>query len=72
MRACVRCIFKLVKCKPQPSTFFSNNERYENFNALSFGVNHNSVAQKMRILAIKAIFDPVTVNIKRLSPSNSP
>ena len=30
----------------------------ENFNALSFGVNYNSVAQKLRILAIKAIFDP--------------
>jgi hypothetical protein len=37
--------------------FFSNNARYEVKNALSFGVNYNSVAQKLRILAIKAIFD---------------
>ena len=38
--------------------FFSNNPRYENKNAVSFGVNHNFVAQKLRILSINAIFDP--------------
>jgi hypothetical protein len=40
--------------RSQLSTFFSNNARY----ALSFGVNYNSVVQKLRILAIEAIFDP--------------
>jgi hypothetical protein len=38
--------------------FFSNNARDEYKNALSFGVNYNSVAQKLRILALEAIFDP--------------
>jgi hypothetical protein len=38
--------------------FFSSNARYEVKNALSLGVNYNSIAQKLRILAIKAIFDP--------------
>jgi hypothetical protein len=38
----------------QLRTFFSNNARYEDLNALSFGVNYNSVAPKLRILAIKA------------------
>ena len=37
---------------------FSNVARYEDLNALYFGVNYNSVAQKLRILAVKAIFDP--------------
>ena len=36
-------------------TFFSNNVRYEDWNALSFGVYSNSVAQKLSLLAI---FDP--------------
>ena len=36
-------------------TFFSNNVRYEDWNALSFGVYYISVAQKLSLLAI---FDP--------------
>ena len=36
-------------------TSFSNNLRYEDWNALSFGVYSNSVAQKLSLLAI---FDP--------------
>ena len=35
--------------------FFSNNVRYEDWNALSFGVYSNSVAQKLSLLAM---FDP--------------
>ena len=42
----------------QIGTFFSNKVRYEDLNALSFGVYYNSVAQKLSLLAIKAIFDP--------------
>ena len=42
----------------QLGAFFSNNARYDYFYALSFGVNYNCVAQKLRILAINAIFDP--------------
>ena len=38
--------------------FFRNNARYKEKNVLFFGVNYNSVAQKWKILAIKAIFDP--------------
>ena len=38
-------------------TCFSNKARYGNRDALSFGTIYNSVAQKLRILAIKAIFD---------------
>ena len=37
--------------------FFSNNARNDNRNYISFGVNYNSVAHELRILAIKAIFD---------------
>ena len=36
-------------------TFCSNNVRYEDWSALSFGVYSNSVAQKLSLLAI---FDP--------------
>ena len=43
--------------RSQLRRFFSNFARDENKNALSFGVNYNSVAQKLRILAIEAIFD---------------
>jgi hypothetical protein len=43
--------------RSQLHTFFSINARYENWNALSFGVNYNSVPKKLRILAIIAIFD---------------
>ena len=35
-----------------------NFARFEEKIVLFFGVNHNSVPQKLRILAIKAIFDP--------------
>ena len=42
----------------QLRTFLSNNARYKDTNDPSFGINYNSVAQKLRILTIKAIFDP--------------
>ena len=50
------CIFRLSAIAT--SHVFSHNARYENHNALSFGVSYNYVAQKLRILAIKAFFDP--------------
>ena len=49
--ACVRYIFRLAMCD-------HNFARFEEKIVLFFGVNHNSVPQKLRILAIKAIFDP--------------
>ena len=53
---CVRAVhFYACEVWSQLCTFFSNNARYENLNALSFAVNYISVAQKLRI---KAIFDP--------------
>ena len=42
----------------QLRTFLSNNARYKDKNDPSFGINYNSVAQKLRTLAIKEIFDP--------------
>ena len=50
-------IFRLAKCDCNFALFY-HNARYENLDALSFGVNYNSVAQKLRFLAIKAMFDP--------------
>ena len=53
------CIFRLSAIAT--SHVFSHNARYENHNALSFGVSYNYVAQKLRILAIKAIPDPKNI-----------
>ena len=47
----MRYIFRLAMCD-------HNFARFEEKIVLFFGVNHNSVPQKLRILAIKAIFDP--------------
>jgi hypothetical protein len=38
--------------------FFSNNARNDDRNYISFEVNYNSVAHKLRILEIEAIVDP--------------
>ena len=48
---CVRYIFRLAKCD-------HNFARFEEKKCPFFGVNYNSAPQKLRILAIKAIFDP--------------
>ena len=45
-------------------TFFSNNVRYEDWNALSFGVYSNSVAQKLSLLAIFDPKNPFLSNLK--------
>ena len=47
----MRYIFRLAMCD-------HNFARFEEKNVLFFGVNYNSVPQKLRILVIKAIFDP--------------
>ena len=47
----LRYIFRLAMCD-------HNFARFEEKIVLFFGVNHNSVPQKLRILAIKAIFYP--------------
>ena len=47
----MRYIFRLAMCD-------HNFARFEEKIVLFFGVNHNSVPQKLRILTIKAIFDP--------------
>ena len=47
----------------QLCTFFSNNAIYEDSNALSFGANYNSVAQKLRILAIFKPKNPFLANL---------
>ena len=49
--ACLRSIFRLAMCH-------HNFARFEEKKMSFFGVNYNSVPQKLRILAIKAIFDP--------------
>ena len=54
----MQCIFRLAKWDCNFAHFFSNNARYEDLNVHSFGANYNSGAQKLRILAIKEIFDP--------------
>ena len=56
---CVYAVhFQACEVGSQLGIFYSNNARYDYFNALSFGVNYNCEAQKLRILAIEAIFDP--------------
>ena len=53
---CVRAVhFQACDVRLHLGTFFSNNARYEDWNAISFGVYSNSVAQKLSLLAI---FDP--------------
>ena len=55
LHACSVFLGLLSKCDHNFAHFFSNNARHEDLNALSFGANYNSVAQKLRILAIKEI-----------------
>ena len=47
VRACGA--FLACDVRSQLQTFFSNNVRYENENALSFGVYYNSVAEKLSL-----------------------
>ena len=57
MCGCEPILLKLAMCARvvHLGTIFNNNVRYEDWNALSFGVYSNSVAQKLSLLAI---FDP--------------
>ena len=55
------CIFRLSAIAT--SHVFSHNARYENHNALSFGVSYNYVAQKLRILAIFKPKNPFLANL---------
>ena len=54
----MQCIFRLAKCDHKFARFLAIMQEMKIENSLSFGVNYNSVAQKLRILAIKAILDP--------------
>ena len=50
---CVRAVlFQTYNVRLQLCKFFGNNVSYEDKNALSLGVYYNSVAQKLRFLAI--------------------
>ena len=52
---CACGAFLGLRCAIASWHLFCNNVRYEDWNALSFGVYSNSVAQKLSLLAI---FDP--------------
>ena len=54
---CVRAVhFYACDVQSRFRTFFSNNVRYEDENALSFGVYYNSVVQKLSLLVIQSKF----------------